>query len=463
MKGYNKWSYSPYRPPLTFVGDIYVCRVVPYETAVRFEWLPTEGCETYSVFYRKCDEGEFIHYLDTAESLCTIEGLETDTDYEFYVSCGEKKSRVRLARCGASVGTVVNYLHPKDGAYSFSGQYLASPSIVRHPDGYLLACMDLYACRAPQNLVLIFRSDDDGKNWYYVSELTPCFWADLFIHRGELYVFACSTEYGDLLIGKSTDGGKTFGTPVTILRGSNGKNGNCGVHKNPQNFMYYGGRLYRSMEWGAWGNKVFGHAAMVASCPEDADLLDPESWSFSDPMPFPYEHPDFIGMPTDTMTIEGTLVVDPAGDLLNIMRFGKYHRAIVYKVDTVDHEAPLTYVRQMEFPANYSKFTIKYDATSGYYYTICTRVWDENKKSARNLLSFMRSKDLVSWELIADIFDRRDADEKLVGFQYVMFEIEGDDIIFLCRTAINGANSFHDSNYMTFHRIKSFRTSPVFE
>ena len=217
------------------------------------------------------------------------------------------------------------------------------------------------------------------------------------------------------------------------------------------------------MEWGSWGNKVYGHAAMVASCPEDADLLDPESWSFSEPVPFPYDHPDFAGMPTNTMTIEGTLVKDPSGKLLNIMRFGKYHKAIVYEVNTTDPEAPLTYVRQMDFPANYSKFTIKYDSVSGYYYTICTRVWTEEKKNARNLLSFMRSRDLVSWELVCDIFDRRDADEKLVGFQYVMFEMEGEDIIFLCRTAINGAHTYHDSNYMTFHRIKNFRTSPTVE
>ena len=217
------------------------------------------------------------------------------------------------------------------------------------------------------------------------------------------------------------------------------------------------------MEWGAWANKVYGHAAMVASCPEDADLLDPESWSFTEPVTFPYEHPDFIGMPTDTMTIEGTLVIDPDGKLLNMMRFGKYHKTIVYEVNTEDPEAPLTYVRQMDFPANYSKFTIKYDSVSGYYYTICTRVWTEEKKNSRNLLSFMRSRDLVSWELVCDIFDYRDADEKLVGFQYVMFEMEGDDIIFLCRTAINGAHTFHDSNYMTFHRIKNFRTSPTVE
>ena len=52
MKGYNKWSYAPYRPFLTDVGDIYVCRIVPDQTSIHFEWLDTE-CASYTVFYRK--------------------------------------------------------------------------------------------------------------------------------------------------------------------------------------------------------------------------------------------------------------------------------------------------------------------------------------------------------------------------------------------------------------------------
>ena len=107
--------------------------------------------------------------------------------------------------------------------------------------------MDVYASGHPQNLTLIFRSDDEGESWYYVSELMPCFWGKLFVHRGELYMLACSTEYGDLLIGKSTDGGRTFGAPVTLLRGSNGKNGSTGVHKNPQNIVHYKGRIYETL------------------------------------------------------------------------------------------------------------------------------------------------------------------------------------------------------------------------
>ena len=67
------------------------------------------------------------------------------------------------------------------------------------------------------------------------------------------------------------------------------------------------------------------------------------------------------------------------------------------------------------------------------------------------------SKDLLHWDVAADLLDYRTEDHNLVGFQYVDFMIEGDDILYLCRTAINGAHNFHDANYQTFHRIRNFR------
>lgn len=457
MKGTTTWSYAPYRPFLTEVGDIYICRLAPKETSIRVEWLPC-GEKSHTVLCRPRGAEAFETVGKTDECCFDITGLTLDTDYEILVMSGEKKSRIRLARCGKSVGNIVNYLHPDDEAYAFSGRFLCSPSLVRHPDGYLLASMDLYATAHPQNLTLIFRSDDEGESWHYVSELHPCFWGKMFIHKGELYMLATSTEYGDLLIGKSTDGGKTFSAPVTLLRGSNGKNGNSGVHKNPQNIYRLGGRLYNTLEWGTWKNTDYGHAAMVMSCDENDDLLDPESWHFSPPVPF-YENtaPELSGLPRDTMTIEGTLVVAPDGRLLNIMRFGMWHKVLAYEVNTADPDAPLTYSRLIDFPAHFSKFMIKYDEVSGYYYSVATAAYNPDHPKTRNLLLLLRSPDLATWETVSTLLDYRHEDVTKVGFQYVDFEIEGEDLIFLCRTAMNGADTYHNSNYSTFHRIQNFR------
>ena len=171
MQGQNTWSYRPYRPLLFDVGDIYICRVAPSANAIHFEWLSI-GDVSYDVFFRVRNGENFIHYGTTTGTEFDITGLETDTDYEFYVAAGGKTSRVRLARCAAVFGTVVNYLHPEDMAYAFSGRAICSPTLLRHPDGYLLSTMDVFGPHTPQNLVLIFRSDDDGETWTDYASLT---------------------------------------------------------------------------------------------------------------------------------------------------------------------------------------------------------------------------------------------------------------------------------------------------
>ncbi len=450
------WSFSPYKPIFFETGDIYVCRISPNKNDFTAEWLDIN--EEYTIFLKKRDENDFKKVLKTRNNFCTIEKLEENTDYEFHVQAGEKKSRVRLVRCAEHYGIAVNYLHPEDKAYSFSGQYLCSPSLVRHPDGYLLASMDLYEGCAPQNLNLIFRSDDDGETWHYVSELMPSFWGKLFIHKGELYMISCSTEYGDLLIGKSVDGGKTFTAPTVILHGSNGKGNRDGVHKNPQNVLVVENRIYITIEWQYGGN----FAPTVISCDCDKDLLDYRNWVIPEPLKY---NPDWPGVAKGESIgcIEGTLVVSPENKVYNIMRYWQHKcvpdhgLALVYEVDTKNPENQIKYAYAMNFPANLAKFMIKKDEKTGAYYTICSRITDTKRIHSRNLLSLMVSKDLKKWDVVCDLIDERDKDPMYIGFQYVDFTIEGDDIIWLCRTAQNQAHNYHDSNYITFHRTKNFR------
>ena len=99
---------------------------------------------------------------------------------------------------------------------------------------------------------------------------------------------------------------------------------------------------------------------------------------------------------------------------------------------------------------------IKYDAVSKKYYSIASRL-HETINTNRNLLSLMASDNLENWYVVSDLLDYSDQDPHETGFQYVDFEFEGEDIIYLCRTAMNNAHNFHDSNYSTFHRIQNFR------
>lgn len=453
MKKNPNWSFTHYYPFFFDGGDIHICRIAPDTDSITFDWISKPNT-SYTVYYRKRGIGEYIPIASVIGNSYTITSLTEGCDYEFFVNAGNLKSRVRLARCGKGFDTTVNYLHPEDDAYSFSGHYCGSPSLIRHPKGHLLASMDFFQAEYSQNLTLIFRSDDDGKTWKYVTELFPCFWGKMFIYEKDLYMLSVSTEYGDLLIGKSTDGGNTFTEPTVLLRGGGGKEGpgNAGSHKSPMPVVHFGGRIWNTMEWGSW-HVDYRHAAMVMSAPEGCDLLDAANWSFSEPVKYDRT---WDGLPHSYSdgTIEGSLV-EKNGTLYNIMRYDMlrsekgYGLALVYEVNTDNPEAPLQFDHAISFPANHSKFEIQYHPTLKKYLTIASRLTCYEERGSRNLLSLMASSDLENWEVITDIVDTRHSAE-IAGFQYVDFLIEGNKLLYLCRTATNRPNSYHNSNYITF-------------
>ena len=201
---------------------------------------------------------------------------------------------------------------------------------------------------------------------------------------------------------------------------------------------------------------------MIMSCDENADLMNAQNWHFTPPVPYDPAWPG-TAVGKSTGNIEGTLVVFPDGNLYNVMRYGisdaqpSYGLVLAYRVDTDDPDAPLMYSHSIHLPGNHSKFMIRPDPKTERYYTIISRITGHESRNDRNLLSLMVSEDAENWRLVCDLIDRRDQDPQLVGFQYVDFDFDGDDMIWLCRTAMNGARNYHDANYSTFHRLKNFR------
>ena len=49
MKAVTGWSYTPYKPPLYEVGDVYISRLAPAETSIHVEWLGEAGID-YDIF-----------------------------------------------------------------------------------------------------------------------------------------------------------------------------------------------------------------------------------------------------------------------------------------------------------------------------------------------------------------------------------------------------------------------------
>jgi len=456
MRAVNSWSYERYRPAVHENDKIYINRTVPEDGKIRIYHDGGEGSE---VFYRRKDSEDVWSRMLLAPDQVVIDGLENEIDYEYYIRNGDRESLRGFACPGNVPGTVVNYLSMFDPKYKFSGQYLCTPCILSHPDGYLLASMDVYGKGTPQNLTLIFRSDDNGENWYHLSELFPCFWGTLFLHRGEVYMLGTSTEYGDLLVGKSSDGGKTWPPPTVLLRGACNRSG-PGWHKSSNRVTEYRGRLWCAIDYGS--HVSGGHASLLASVPADSDILNPCEWAFTEPLPY---DPSWPGASVgDTRGfIEGNVIPGPDGKLYNFLRYNidkgtpNHGLAGMLCADADNPEAPLSFYKFIPFPGNHSKFDVLRDDVTGKYYSIVSRIYSADLPKARNLLSLISSPDLENWELVCDLIDYRDHDPEYFGFQYASFIICGDDILYLSRTAANRAHTYHDSNYITFHRIKNFR------
>ena len=98
------------------------------------------------------------------------------------------------------------------------------------------------------------------------------------------------------------------------------------------------------------------------------------------------------------------------------------------------------------------------------YFTLSNNNTDAAYTDQRNVLALCSSADLRSWTqhavLLADDtgFDPDDS-VRFTGFHYVDWHIDynGDDLIMAVRTSYRGANSYHNSNRITFGRVRDFR------
>lgn len=460
MKAHRRWNYTPYTPldrPKRYYNP-YVCQITPYENKCYIAFIDNSKLEssTYTIFLKKCDDELYTKFTPNEFSY-TFTDLASDIDYEFYIERNDGcKSEIRKFRCGPIEGCVVNYIHPNDDTYSFSGRYLCSPCLIKLPSGKLLSSMDVFEGNNSQNLTLIFESTDNGKTWKYLTELFPCFWGQFFIENNRLYMLGISDEYGDLLIGYSDDEGKNWSEPNVIFRGSSNTR-ERGLHRAPMKLLRAGGRLWTDIEYGAWGKKEFNNAILSAPLGED-DYSNPDVWSLSN---F-FMHNEFKNNNLDNEivknqcgAIEGNCVVDKNGQVYDFLRYTNRTCLLLKLVDN-DPDGNLVFDRLVDFDITSSKFDIVYDEKSSCYYSICSRDL-KDVKTVRNVLSLYKSKDFIHWDLVCDLIDKRDEDPSVVGFQYISFIIDGDNILYLSRTAYNNPHNFHDSNYQTFHTIKNFR------
>ncbi len=470
MEFVKGWSWRPYAELINQSRAVlpYVCRLSHDEHSFTADYIDN-GCPNaaHTLYWRVRNEGDF-----TAVPACggtvTVKGLPEDVDYEFYIARNDDisaKSQTRLVRTGFVPGKVIGYLHPEDTAYEFAGTAMASSSLVKLPSGRLISAIEHHKTNEyhGENFTMLYFSEDNGETWHYLCELFPCSMGNLFVDGGKLYCLGVSRNYGDLLIGRSDDEGATWCTPTVLLRGSSiARRGGC--HRTPMPILHHNGRLITDFQAGSWAAGVMLNA--VLSAKEGSDLLDATNWAISQWWDV-REHKEIERVKNGGITgdddafkhtlgpIEGSPVVAPNGDVWLISRFGR-RKPLVVEYDPQDPWGELKNARLIDMPIMDAKAPIQFDAVSGRYYMLCSYA-PEGRTVRRTMCALMYSTNLQEWVLDHIVMDFSDLDIKKYGIQYFHFLFDGEDIIFVTRTAFCNSATFHDSNHQTFHRIKNFR------
>lgn len=443
-----------------------ICRLAPFETGTEVEVVDDDASDVdHIVMIRLAGAGDSPWVTVGVDGrTAVVSDLSPESEYELFaarVSDPNQRSRTRLIRTGTYPDRVVNYVHPRDDAYAFSGRYPSSPTLVRTPAGTLLAAMDIFESGGPQNLTLLFRSEDDGRTWNYACDLFPAYWGALFVHRRVVYFLGTNTENGHVLIGASHDDGRTWTKPTVLFVGGGGRE-TCGYQRQPMPIIEYNGSLVTSIDYGSWTSPN-RYGVGTLSVDAAADLLEPTNWTVSD---LTYFDRDWPGSPAggSVSILEGSVYLAADGRLLNLLRIDirdavpAHSRACLLELDPKNLEAAPRFLKIIDMPtgSNCRTHVLKDDKTATYW-AIGNLVTDNATPRMRNVLGLCSSDDGYEWRVAKVLLDHRHLNPTEVGFQYTSFIIDGDDILYLTRTAINGAHNFHDGNCQTFGLVPSFR------
>lgn len=364
--------------------------------------------------------------------------------------------------------------------------YIGSPSICKLPDGSYLASHDQFSHGALKPLTFVYFSSNKGLSWKKIAQLDNLQWSSLFYHNGAVFLLGCSKTYGDLVIRKSIDKGLNWTTPTNSKSGLLfPRIGENGYHTAPVSVVIHQNRIWRSVEEARGSNWGENFWSCVISAPIDADLLDASNWTKSNAIQFDRKKWIQGGNPA---WLEGNLVVTPNNSLVNILRVSsfpgesdsfdlkgfskgipRYELAAMIDVKSPKEVAFNPQTNFIHFPGSQSKFTIRYDSVSGRYWSLVSKITyvhkgrktDELPHHQRNVLMLTSSEDLKNWKeeciILCYKMGENMTNDSPVGFQYIDWFIENDDLVAVSRTAWNNAHNYHDANFMTFHRIKKFR------
>ena len=275
-----------------------------------------------------------------------------------------------------------------------------------------------------------FISRDKGTTWSRLGSYNVDH-ASTFYHNGDLYIIGDEKGLSNLesVITRSTDGGRTWSTPVKL--GFNGRN-------SPSSVEVGNGRLWLAME------DASSAVVKIASAPVSSDLLDPDSWSLTERPDTPRSVPNDDSEPCMAMSRDGYPIA-----------FSILEGPV--KASSPTEATEMFPSNEFRLPSRGSKFDVRYDAVTDKYWALTS--YSPIEGNIRTGMTLFSSTDLKTWQQERVVIQASSVN--FHGFQYPSMQFDGDDLVFASRTAYENqwgqAQRWHDSNMLTFHRVENFR------
>ena len=394
---------------------------------------------------------------------------------------------------------------------------LYSPSILTLAPGRLLVSYTENFKRGLEgtNAQVFVLSEDGGKTWKEVSRIEKTGMQGRVFRAGKngeaLYYIAPGAG---LPIYRSMDEAKTWEGPAFLTEKKER------WHQTAANVWYDKGNIYLAMDkpvrkMNAWA--VAERAPVLLRAKITDDLLDPKSWTFASVLNFADIFPgiredkmelDWYGMPFYPQAYPGRKLIsenpkrtwspmgwcetnvaqvldpdhywfDPNRSTYHLfmrLHSGITNVAAVLKVvenpdgtmTTTFQEAPSGKKQLfLPFPGGQMRFHMLYDGNTKTYWLLGSQTTDSMRRAdrlgadrfdlafqERNRLVLHFSKNLVDW-IFAGVVAIGEGDKE--SRHYAAMDFDGDDLVIVSRSGDKDAHSAHETNLITFHRVKNFR------
>lgn len=332
--------------------------------------------------------------------------------------------------------------------------YTASPSIVVLPNGDYVVSHNLFGAdtspsAADSGTTFLFRSSDGGESWAELpsSPMMDMKRGSLFVHDGDLYIWGYTAAPGDIIIRRSADNGDTWTTPSDAATGLIRTGTYGGTPFNP---LLHNGRIWFAQS---------GTRAM--SAPEGADLLDAGQWIRT-----PGANVNNGPFGSGLVVTEAQIVGSPRTGIFLMPKVGGLPHTALIRVPSPGTITSPSDDDWVFLPGGEKKFGAAHDPVSDRFYVLSNPVLPVHEghpsippELIRNTAAMLSSRDLRHWDVMQIFLYSPHISYE--AFQYLNFDIDGDDMIVASRTAFDiGGNKpprGHDSNMITFHRIENFR------